>query len=250
MSIRRYIHATFTARMELTRCVCAKQASSATPPTNTLTLLLLALQVPDPICLSYTHDPDYGEYKVYPKGKGPKPGAREMHVKRFTPSEAAAKAAELKARGTVDFKEKTYDAAASKYSAGVDYVVEAGSAADFGLMSSLLLNEAQCRLHMKEHGSVQALCSRVLEREPENVKALYRRALAHLECSEYLEAKRDLTSAAKIDPKNRDVRTKLAACKEAAEEQRTRERKLYSAMLSGGGTKEAANAKEEAVEMF
>ena len=30
----------------------------------------------DPICLSHTHDPDYAEYRAYPKGKGPKRGAR------------------------------------------------------------------------------------------------------------------------------------------------------------------------------
>ena len=49
---------------------------------------------PDPICLSMTHDPDYGEYKVFPARRGPKPGAREMHLKRYTPTEAAARASE------------------------------------------------------------------------------------------------------------------------------------------------------------
>ena len=63
-------------------------------------------EVPDQICLSYTHDPDYGEYRAYPPSKGPKPGARQMHVKRFTPGEAAARAALLKANGTVDFKKQ------------------------------------------------------------------------------------------------------------------------------------------------
>ena len=30
---------------------------------------------PDPVCLSYTHDSDYEEFKPYPPGKRPKPGA-------------------------------------------------------------------------------------------------------------------------------------------------------------------------------
>ena len=53
----------------------------------------------DPICLSHTHDPDYAEYRAYPKGKGPKRGARERHLGRHTPAQAAARAAELKADG-------------------------------------------------------------------------------------------------------------------------------------------------------
>ena len=32
------------------------------------------------------------EWQGYPKGKAAKPGARRMHVSRFTPSEAAEKA--------------------------------------------------------------------------------------------------------------------------------------------------------------
>jgi hypothetical protein len=95
-----------------------------------------------------------------------------MHVKRFTPEAAAARALDLKSRGTSEFKAQTYDAAASKYACGVEYAVEAGTLADPALLPSLLLNEAQCRLNLKEHANAAALCSRVLEREPSNVKAL------------------------------------------------------------------------------
>ena len=188
---------------------------------------------PDPICLSMTHDPDYGEYKPYPKGRGPKPGAREMHVKRFTPSEAAARAKALKATGTEDFQAKTFDAAAAKYSCAADFALEAGHHCEPELLGALHLNEAQCRLRLEEPSAASALCSRVLERDPQNVKALYRRACARLELQEYLEARRDLASAAKLEPTNREVRAKLAACKEAAEAQRRQERALYSAMMSG-----------------
>ena len=64
--------------------------------------------------------------------------------------------------------------------------------------------------------------------EPENVKALYRRAVASFELADYLDAKRDLTSAARLEPKNREVRTKLAACKEAAEQQKRAEERWAS----------------------
>ena len=150
---------------------------------------------PDPICLSVTHDPDYGEYRPYPAGKGPKQGAREMHVKRYSPGEAAARAAELKGEATVDFKAKTFAAAASKYSCAADYAKEAGAIVEPTLLPVLWLNEAQCRLQLSDHKCVDALCTRVLDREPENVKALYRRALARMGLNDYVEGQPRLSNA-------------------------------------------------------
>ena len=62
--------------------------------------------VPDQICLSYTHDPDYGEYLPYPSGKAAKPEARKMHVARYSAAEASERARELKEGGTADFKQQ------------------------------------------------------------------------------------------------------------------------------------------------
>jgi hypothetical protein len=64
-----------------------------------------------------------------------------------------------------------------------------------------------------------------------------RRAIASLELADFVQARRDLTSAAKLEPKNREVRTKLSACKEAADEQRQKERALYAAMIGGATDK-------------
>ena len=166
-----------------------------------------------------------------------------MHLQRYTPADAAARALRLKQRGTEDFKAKSYDGAASKYSCAAEYAAEAGQLAEPALLGSLLLNEAQCRLNLHQPQGAAALCSRVLEREPHNVKALYRRAVAALEQAEYVDARRDLTNAAKLDPKNRDVRVKLAACQQAAAEQKSRERRLYAAMIGGG-----ANGDETGIE--
>lgn len=105
--------------------------------------------------------------------------------------------------------------------------------ADPALLPALLLNEAQCRLHLSQPADAASLCTRVLEREPENVKALYRRALASLALHDYLLARRDLSAAAKLQPGNRDVRAKLIACKDAAESQKSKEKALYAAMIGG-----------------
>lgn len=48
--------------------------------------------------------------------------------------------------------------------------------------------------------------NRVLEKDPNNVKALFRRAQAYAATKEFESAKRDLVAAAKIEPANSDVR--------------------------------------------
>ena len=79
-------------------------------------------------------------------GKGPKPQARDAHVLRFSSSEAAEKAAELKQRALDNFKGEEWNAAATKYRCASEYATTAGSAAPSELLNSLLLNEAQCHI--------------------------------------------------------------------------------------------------------
>ena len=198
---------------------------------------------PDPLCLSYTHDPDYGEYKAYPAGKAVKPESRRMHLQRFSAEEAAAKAAALKARGTDDYKAADWAAAACKYSCAADYARSSAGRVDRGLLGSVLLNEAQCRLKLDEPAAARDLCSSALEREPDNVKGLYRRALAHVELREFVAAQKDLVAAARLEPNNKAVRTELQKCRDAAAVEREKERRLFAAMLfGGGGDDEGGNA--------
>jgi thiol-disulfide isomerase/thioredoxin len=199
---------------------------------------------PDPICLSYTHDPDFGEYKEYPPGKGPKPEARRMHLQRFTTDEKAAKAAALKAAAADDFKGAGYGAAACKYHCGAEYAAE-GGAAGASLLGPLLLNEAQCRLNLHEAARASELCTRALERDPESVKGLYRRALARLELSEYADAQRDLKEAARLEPSNRAVLVKLQQTQRLAKAERKKERAVARAMFGGAAAEEEGEAVAE-----
>ncbi|KAL1527926.1 hypothetical protein AB1Y20_009299 [Prymnesium parvum] len=196
---------------------------------------------PDPICLSYTHDPDYGEYLPYPPGKAVKPQSRELHLARFTDEQAALKAEDLKVRGTADFKEGAWRAAACKYACGVDYARKAGRGAK-ELLVPLLLNGAQCHLKLGEAAVAAKLCSEALEREPENVKALYRRAVARMQTSENSEARQDLLAAAKLDPSNKEVRARLSECRAAAEAEKIKERALFAAMLQASSAKGTASS--------
>ena len=186
---------------------------------------------PDLVCLSYTHDPDYGEFQPYPHGKEPNPAARRRHLDRFSAAEAAGRAADLRQGGADDFRRKDWRAAAAKYESAVEYAAWAGRAAGPGAECALLLNEAQARLNLQQHDHAAHLCSRALEIEPASVKGLYRRALARLELREFGAARTDLVAAARLEPGNRSVREKLELSREAALAERAHERKIAAAMM-------------------
>jgi len=63
----------------------------------------------------------------------------------------------------------------------------------------LLLNYAQCRLLKKDYYAVIEHCNEILLLDPNNVKALFRRAKAHFGAWNPEEAKKDFQKAADLD---------------------------------------------------
>ena len=84
---------------------------------------------PDPICLSETHDADFGEHAPFRRGVTYRPLERKAHLSSFSSAAASARAEELKSKGTLDFRSAKWAAAAAKYSAAADYVVRSTAAA-------------------------------------------------------------------------------------------------------------------------
>lgn len=65
------------------------------------------------------------------------------------------------------------------------------------------LNNAACKLKLKQHKEAEKLCTKVLEVDDKNVKALYRRAHAYINLVELELAENDIKKALEIDPGNR-----------------------------------------------
>ncbi len=64
----------------------------------------------------------------------------------------------------------------------------------------LLLNYSQCRLFDKDYYTVIEHCNEVIKLEPNNVKAYYRRAKAHVGAWSPNGAKSDYTKVIELDP--------------------------------------------------
>ncbi|TXG69404.1 hypothetical protein EZV62_004339 [Acer yangbiense] len=92
--------------------------------------------------------------------------------------------------GNALFKAGKYARAAKKYEKAVKYIEYDSS---FGeeekkqakaLKVACNLNDAACKLKLKEYKQAEKLCTKVLELESRNVKALYRRAQAYIQLAD------------------------------------------------------------------
>eukprot|EP00257_Ricinus_communis_P019949 XP_015579076.1 70 kDa peptidyl-prolyl isomerase [Ricinus communis] len=104
-----------------------------------------------------------------------------------------------------------------------------------GLRLSCYLNNAACKLKLGEYCEASRLCTKVLEQDPFNVKALFRRSEAYLKITELEKAEADINKALIIDPNNRDVKLKYKELKDKQRVYAKHQAKLFSTMFSRMG---------------
>jgi len=103
------------------------------------------------------------------------------------------------------------------------------------LLPLLINNAAACQLKTKKYDEVLTLCDKALRLEPDNPKALFRRATAHYERSEYDEAERDygrLVSQANFDEKTAVVvKRRLGQIQKKRKDVTEQQKKKFSGMF-------------------
>ncbi|XP_054258764.1 AH receptor-interacting protein-like [Macrosteles quadrilineatus] len=136
-------------------------------------------------------------------------GEYERESWQLSEDEKLAAVPRLREQGNLLYQQKQYQAAADKYAEAIGYIEqlllkEKPRDVEWNDLNAkklpLLLNYAQCKLLLKDYYPVIEHCSTVLEFEPENVKALFRRGKAHGAVWNMKEAKEDLERAAELDP--------------------------------------------------
>lgn len=121
----------------------------------------------------------------------------------------------LKDEGNSLFKQRKFEDALEKYGyAGLilaHYIFkeEKDRVSFWDLAVRILLNADACCAKVNDHNQVGLLCSVVLEFEPKNVKALYRRASTSIVVGKIEWAYWDLVTASEIDPKNKEISKEL-----------------------------------------
>ena len=154
-----------------------------------------------------------------------------------TPEKIEA-AGKKKEEGNTLFKAGKYTRASKRYEKAVKYIEydSAFSEEDKKQAKALKvvcnLNDAACKLKLKEYKQAEKLCTKVLDLESRNVKALYRRAQAYIQLADLDLAEFDIKKALEIDPDNRDVKLEYKTLKEKMKEYNKKEAKFYGNMFA------------------
>ncbi|KDP32575.1 hypothetical protein JCGZ_13125 [Jatropha curcas] len=149
--------------------------------------------------------------------------------------EAAGK---KKEEGNALFKAGKYERASRRYEKAVSFIEYDSSFSDEekkqtkALKITCKLNNAACKLKLKDYKEAVKLCTKVLELDIRNVKALYRRAQAYIQLVDLDLAEMDIKKALEIDPDNRDVKLEYKILKEKVREYNKKDAQFYSNIFS------------------
>ncbi|ONK56658.1 uncharacterized protein A4U43_C10F11310 [Asparagus officinalis] len=147
-------------------------------------------------------------------------------------------AGKKKEEGNTLFKLGKYARAFKRYEKGAKLIEYDSSFSEEekkqskALKVSINLNSAACKLKLKDYKQAEKLCTKVLELESRNVKALYRRAQAYINLADLDLAELDIKKALEIDPDNRDVKLEYKTLKEKMKEYNKKEAKFYGNMFA------------------
>ncbi|XP_073062305.1 70 kDa peptidyl-prolyl isomerase-like [Primulina eburnea] len=143
-----------------------------------------------------------------------------------------------KNEGNLLFRDGKFELASRKYEEGSKLIEynhsfnheEQQEANSLGVLC--YLNNAACKLKLGEYVEVMRLCTKVLEVEPFNVKALFRRSQAYMNTSELDKAEEDIKNVLALDPNNKDVWMVYKKLKEKQRQYGRQESRIYSTMIS------------------
>lgn len=159
----------------------------------------------------------------------------------MTQEEKVEQAASRKEVGGKLFKAKRYALALERYKKASDVLRSmepdkcseeiSGRAAELWMLCEL--NKAACMLKTCDHVGVKKSCSDVLEMDPGNVKALFRRASAHLAEAEHAKAIADLKAVLETEPGNSEASRLLAQAQREEKKQEKKAQSIFAKMARG-----------------
>lgn len=100
------------------------------------------------------------------------------------------------------------------------------------ILKSLQLNSAAAYLKISEPDKAREAASKVLEQDPYNMKALYRRAQSYIDTRDWVEAAQDIKLALGNEPGNTDFRILAKRLKVAEAKSVSKEKSLWGATFA------------------
>lgn len=94
------------------------------------------------------------------------------------------------------------------------------------------LNLAMCNLKLKKYNEAKDSCLLALGFDEKNEKGLFRLGQAYMGMGDNEEAIKSFEKVTEINPNNKDASNQVTLCKQRIKESRTKEKALYSKMMS------------------
>lgn len=156
---------------------------------------------------------------------------------KIDPAERVEKAKKLKEEGNAKFKTEDLPGARKAYAEALrltqklpeDLALEAAVSSRRPVQLNLAL--VCLRLDPTQPMRALELCEEVLDAEPENPKATYRKAKALLELGEEKEAEFEFVRACKLMPKDATVRKDLEALRKAMRKDKAKEQETFQGLF-------------------
>nr|XP_060641136.1 peptidyl-prolyl cis-trans isomerase FKBP8 [Anolis sagrei ordinatus]XP_060641137.1 peptidyl-prolyl cis-trans isomerase FKBP8 [Anolis sagrei ordinatus] len=157
--------------------------------------------------------------------------------------EKAERANQKRERGNVHYQRADYVLAINSYDIALK-IVGSSSKVDFSpeeesaLMEvkvKCLNNLAASQLKLDHYEAALRSCNQVLEQQPDNIKALFRKGKVLAQQGEYSEAIPILKAALKLEPSNKTIHTELSKLAKKHADQKSVETEMYRKMLGNTG---------------
>ncbi|CAB3981968.1 peptidyl-prolyl cis-trans isomerase FKBP8-like [Paramuricea clavata] len=134
-------------------------------------------------------------------------------------------------RGNDLFRREEYSLAVHSYSRALKYLGSSKSEAIIELKVKCWNNISASHLKVLEYAAARNACDSVLEVDPNNVKALFRKGKVLYAEGEYEESVELLRKANSLDPENRLIRRELYLVRQKLDESTEKERSTYQRMF-------------------
>jgi FK506-binding protein 4/5 len=151
----------------------------------------------------------------------------------LSPEEKIARLNILKEAGSEIFKSGRIRFALTRYvSASRLYEHEKNLTKEAkSILKLVYLNEAMCNLKLQKYAKAEAACSKVLKEDPQNVKALFRRAQSLENLAQFDRALNDAKRGLEIEPSNTELRALYGKIRDQVKKSNDQMKGLYSKMM-------------------
>ncbi|XP_052795457.1 peptidyl-prolyl cis-trans isomerase D-like [Mya arenaria] len=157
-------------------------------------------------------------------------------------SSVVAIVTEVKEIGNKLYKEKDFLKAISKYEKCLRYLEKLSDDADLSEEKEkeiettyslpLHLNQAACKLQLKDFEGTVKDCDEVLDVSPDNIKALFRKGQALVNLKDWDNAEETLNKAASVDPNDKGIKREMERVRRAKVEEKAKEKQMYARMFA------------------